>query len=1038
MTEPSWATVRAYLVDELRKDLVGPSAPDEELTDRPTVHYLTGILFPMKSEIDSEQDNDANEAPEQDDDVDVGTLMAATFNPSAVGLSFAVERGEALTVAVSCAVYVESGEDEERSTWRRQRVDAEPVSIDTRNSREWRTTLSEGLKLFIRVRAQEDNSLVTLSLMNVRTAKEKDEHLDPDCFFQPEIRVTPQESGRPVFLDRSRLGTLQSNPDALANALLFRHVPEYAVGHGCAVTWEVEEGRKATLLRTQIVPDYEVPTLAPLVDPSLPCLDIGFLAKEPGVEALTGEMVKIACMYAGWIDTQEENARKLPQDYQEAARTNLERCREAVQRMEQGIDLIRDNPLVRRAFQLSNLAMLRQRNRSEWIKTPPETRGPAPAEDAPQTWRAFQLAFMLLVIPSIVDGSDAHRAVVDLLWFPTGGGKTEAYLALTAFTIFLRRLRASGRSEAAGVTVLMRYTLRLLTLQQFQRAATLIMACEAIRRAAESDLGSDPISLGLWVGAGATPNWLREAREAIRKHLEGVEVFDRDPCQLLECPWCGTALTPRNYHIDGRMVVRCPGEGCEFAGGMPLFLVDEDLYNIQPSLVIATVDKFARLPWLAQGWSLFGRGSPRHLPPELIVQDELHLISGPLGTLVGLYETAVDALASNDGTAPKVIASTATIHRASDQVRGLFARSVSLFPAPALDSRDTFFARETSLSDAPGRNFVGVHAAGKSVKSALLRIYALLLQRIADHKSDLTWRDPYWTLVGYFNSLRELGGARRLVDDDVRSRILGLAKRAGEKPREIESVRELTSRVGSSEIPEILQELGTGAAESGALDVLLATNMISVGVDVDRLGLMVVNGQPKTTSEYIQATSRIGRKFPGLVVTLYNWTRPRDRSHYERFSTYHGSLYRHVEASSVTPFSSRARDRGLHAVFVAMVRHMMPSMNPEEAAQLFPPDDSTLAVVRRLIAERAQSVEPEEVGGVLQQLEAISDTWARLARADALRYGRDWNNSALPHLMESIESSAEEFEGFRVLNSLREVEGETSLQFLPTEDDNAT
>ena len=512
--------------------------------------------------------------------------------------------------------------------------------------------------------------------------------------------------------------------------------------------------------------------------------------------------------------------------------------------------------------------------------------------------------------------------------------------------------------------------------------------------------------------------------------MHGERVLEGSPYQIHSCPWCGTAITPHHYRIGVTLVIQCPNEACEFAKALPLYLVDEDVYRRRPSLLIGTVDKFARLPWLAEAGAIFGRPDGETLPPELIIQDELHLISGPLGSLVGLYETAVDRLSRHDGIPPKVIASTATIRRAAEQSKGLFNRGLSQFPPPALDSRDNFFSWQVSPDVSPGRLYVGVQAPGKSIKTALLRIYALLLQRISEHTADPGVRDPYWTLVGYFNSLRELGGAVRLVEDNVRDRMKLIASRAGEKQRYLNYYRELNSRIGSDEIPEILDHMAKSIRNPSAIDVVLATNMISVGMDIDRLGLMVVNGQPKMTSEYIQATSRIGRQFPGLVVTLFNSTRPRDRSHYERFIPYHASIYSQVEPTSVTPYSDRAHDRGLHGVFITLIRHLYPELNPEQAAKDFDPDAPYVERVMEEILAHVKEIDPIELEEVRHELDYIRSRWAQLTEMDNLSYRRAYKNPGLPHLMDPAEEvRSADMLSFPTLNSLRDVEGECGIHY---------
>ena len=454
----------------------------------------------------------------------------------------------------------------------------------------------------------------------------------------------------------------------------------------------------------------------------------------------------------------------------------------------------------------------------------------------------------------------------------------------------------------------MRYTLRLLTIQQFDRASLLICCCDAIRREAPQRLGYDPISLGLYVGQGATPGTIDEARAALNKLGTGREVPTGNPVQLHACPWCGHRLSYRNYWITSdksRLMISCRQDDCLFSKSLPVFLVDDDIYANRPTLIIGTVDKFAGMPWRDKVADLFNRavpGRPQQRPPELIIQDELHLISGPLGTLTGLYETAIDILCTYDNAPPKIVASTATIRRAYEQIQALFDRKVRQFPPPGIDARDSYFAVEAPPEDRGTRSYVGLMAPGTSQTTLLVRAYAALLQYAADipasddAKEADKIKDPYWTLVGYFNSLRVLAGATLQVEDDVADRINLLAAESGTKPRAAEDWIEMTSREPSSAIPGHLQRMADRlGSRRGALDGILATNMISVGVDIDRLGLMVVMGQPQSTSEYIQSTSRVGRKYPGLVVVLYNSSRSRDRSHYKSFVAYHSALYRQVE-----------------------------------------------------------------------------------------------------------------------------------------------
>jgi hypothetical protein len=641
--------------------------------------------------------------------------------------------------------------------------------------------------------------------------------------------------------------------------------------------------------------------------------------------------------------------------------------------MREGISAIEQDANVLAAFQLAQRAMAIQ---FQWSRPNSELK-----------WRPFQLAFQLLVLASLSNRRHRDRDVMDLLWFPTGGGKTEAYLALTAFIILLRRLRRTAQNDGGGVAALMRYTLRLLTVQQFQRAAAMILACELLRRRSIRkqkglpDLGAAPIGIGLWVGAAAVPLTRQDA-------IARSQGDPSTPKQLTACPACRSPLQWRVTRSE--TTVECTGQpaDCELAASsprLPIWTIPEDVYEHSPALVIGTVDKFAQIVRKPETGALFGRGTSRSAP-DLIIQDELHLISGPLGSMAGLYEVAIDELCRSDSTRAKVIGSTATIRRAEDQIKALFDRDTYQFPAPGLDAGNSGFAVIDTAD--PGRLYVGVTTAGRSATYMLQAIVASLLQAAQAPGASPAERDHYWTLVSYFNSLRELGRALVLMQDDVPISIRQFAARRTEQPRAIEAPAELTSRVRSYEVRDMLARLGKPFGHPEVVHLLVASNMISVGMDIPRLGLMVVNAQPKTLSEYIQATSRVGRgDAPGMIVTMYNSMRARDRSHFETFQTWHSALYRDVEATSVTPFASRAQDKALHAILVALVRHLVPGMDRRPVL-----DDVRRAAAERIasaIEARVAHVDPAEQTLVSQKLQRLIDEWND--RPDLQTYWDDFN-----------------------------------------------
>lgn len=1022
---------RAQLVRNAALDLVGPDDPEstEVISDAPITKYIAGILFPQSGEaIEAEQDIDAPEEEGEAVAADPPVAMANVRYPSSAGLTFTVDlrKTSAIVASATAARYeriVGQGHEqvEAAETWQRQPLALSPVTVDvTRGDPGTAEQLADGVDLYRRVRLLDaDQAAVTLILVNTRITQPRKPR-DADSLFQVGISVGAPDPDLGVFIARQAARRELADEDLRVSRLLYRHARSYAIGHGCSVKWPVESTEdRVSRLDTTFVPtyDFRVSDSNPEIEAAV--LSMRFAATAAR-DAVVGSLRALCNGYAEWIARQRTEALGLPKELVSQADEHLALCQEALDRMRAGADLLAskvdDAPW--RSFRMANEAMLRVRARADWLKE--GRKEMAPVEDGRHRWRPFQLAFMLLCIGGIADPKSQERNIADLLWFPTGGGKTEAYLGLIAFTTFLRRLRRPD--HGAGVTALMRYTLRLLTIQQFERAALLICTCEAIRRE-RGDLGTQPIAIALWVGQGATPGTVADARAAMKKIRTGVLPTDRNPMQLQSCPWCGATLDSSCYRFPGnpdRLAIGCGNEGCEFKHELPVQVVDEDVYRVRPTLLVATADKFAGLPWRDDIGQLFGLGHADG-PPDLIIQDELHLISGPLGTLSGLFETAIDSLASKGGSRPKVIASTATIRGARSQAKGLFDREVRQFPPPGLEAADSYFAVEASPDTKGTRLYLGLMAPGTSQTTLLVRAYSSVLQGAAEITAPDAVKDPYWTLVGYFNSLRVLSGARMQVQDDVQDRIGQLATLHGTAPRNVDEVIELTSRAQAGDVPLYLRQMGLGLPASNCLDVVLATNMISVGVDVDRLGLMAVMGQPQGTSEYVQCTSRVGRKWPGLVVVLFNASRSRDRSHYESFVAYHSALYRQVEATSVTPFSPRARDRALHSILIALARLSVPQLRRNADASAILQVGNALDEVVTTIVDRAKSVDPDEAEATKVQLDRLIATWkAKAADTPGLVY----SSFSHPETGLLIEAAAdtEDDSQFPTLRSLRDVD----------------
>ncbi|WP_211371332.1 DNA helicase [Paracoccus limosus] len=1051
--------VRTDLLRTATALLLGPLEQDEQILSAPVDTYLTGILWPEGVTLGAmEDDQDDGALNDADGETDAGVPGYRTVRPCSIGLTFAADENAIVIVSTgSTARYIPierepaEGDKKRRRIWARRQLNY-VHEIHPGEAGTWRvhdfvgpdgTTITDAaVCLHIRRRLSGGCQVLTITLIN--KAQPTDDHLRDEFYlFQSGLKVQAMaRNGKGAIRPRQTSAPAGADDDARSAALLYRDVLEYAVGHGVAVMWEPAPDQRIAWLETAWMPVASVKgmsasghgTLSEFLNQHPQALSAGWLARQEDRDEVTNVLRSFARVYEEWIrNVLASSVDRFSGDFRIAAERNLDLCRTALRRIENGIDtLIRDWDAWK-AFTLANAAMDMQ------------SRFPAKGDRAgPLIWRPFQLAYFLMVLPGLVDPTDPDRDHVDLLWFPTGGGKTEAYLGLTAFQILHRRLTDGERRNEGGVDVLMRYTLRLLTVQQFQRAAALICACDAIR-SERDDLGGAPITLGLYVGGDATPNRVNKALEALDLEHDGQKPKST-PRQLLACPVCGIALDAKCYQRavnDAGIDIRCSNQRCTTRGEpLPVMTVDDFIYRAPPSLLIGTIDKFAQLPRRRDLRVLFGLDGG--LRPGLIIQDELHLISGPLGSMAGLYETVVDMLCTDEGHRPKVIGSTATIGQASRQVRALFDRPVLQFPPSGFDASDSFFAVRDEHG--PDRLYVGICSAGRSPKFALQATAAALLQGIGhlvNTGTDPALADPFWTAVIYFNSLRELGGAHVLLQDDIPRQISFLASRLQGQRRVLETdAIELSSRVSSRDLPDFLAQLGNPLTDGNdpfepqPRDAVLASNMISVGVDVSRLGLMLVNGQPKSTAEYIQASSRVGRGLDGLVTTLYNFGRPRDVSHFEHFLAYHGALYRSVEASSVTPWAPRARDKALHAVIAAAVRHLSKGMEGDEDAVDFDPEDEE---VRQLIAAIRQRADRASVGmeaaEAAEDIDAIIKEWASRSQSSRAS-GTDllyWKRPApfgktRPHLMKSAEEGGQPGSlAWATPNSMREVEPSTAF-----------
>lgn len=1197
--------VREELLDLLGRDLVGPwDGPTESILGTPRARYLAGTLAPISlvesgvtpaastssaksttladvraddslavsdlsdahevQGVPADEEGEVQEASPTDTDEDRGP-ESKIIAPSSMGVRFQVAaQTTRLRFTARWGKYSSRRELDEsgrnQTYFDRVPSSAPPVEIDL-------TTISAGeihrsefvgehAAVSVEVFELEGRRVVEAALQNTAVTGRE---LPPKLWlFQAELEVTGIDAGSAVFLPtRDALITDRASrdPEVRRLDLLYRDRLEFAVGRTASATWDVspDDPRRATAVRTTWLPTADVPqTRAPEVANAV--LSMRALMDATPAELGVG-LQPLIDGYSTWLGQQASTNAQLPEWLRNQGTIGLEDGAQALKRLQKGLDLLTSSEHAQRAFWFMNRTMRDQRLRSQvaalrierpTLKIPEGVAEVDALGEKAASWRAFQLAFILMQLPAIVDPTHVRRSSdfprAELLFFPTGGGKTEAYLGLAAFTFGIRRLQGKVESPEGlldggdGVAVLMRYTLRLLTSQQFIRATTLMCASELVRLEDPATWGAAPFRIGLWVGSSVSPKRYSEAAEQVKdvRESDGNSAWGLSVLQLDHCPWCGTAINPKANvkadDVEQRIRVYCGDSRstCPFSAGgsakdgLPVLTVDDEIYRHPPTFLLATVDKFARLAREGEAASLFGyvgRFCPRHgykhpdtdgsvcgadhhnaksangrsypavnvasidrlRPPDLIIQDELHLITGALGTAVGLFEGAIDVLsswelgpaASASPVKPLVIASTATVRKASEQVQRLYARDVEVFPPQVLSVSDTFFSKEVPLDEAPGRKYLGVCLHGARLTLAEIRLSEILLlaaQKLFDEHGAAA--EPYLTLVDYFSATRELAGMRRYLEDDVTTRVSNPDKTSGYPRRRTPlKIGELTSRISSQEIGRTLTHLASpfdaaidttsGRAVIAAklkageklpgrelpFDVVLATSMLQVGVDVPRLGLMLIVGQPKNTAEYIQASSRVGRESakPGLVVTLANRSRPRDIAHYEQFEHYHDTFYANVEALSVTPFSDASLERGLTGLIVSAARvidstvPLDSSLSPEVstgAGRVAHRRSAIDALVEKLVARVAQAGGDDAAAQTESKIVLRLDEWTERsdAQGGALTYARKTlpKQNVTPLLVSPEDSIGEDGDRlFQVANSMREVQPEIDLLVSP-------
>ena len=1045
---------------------VGVLNPRFDSLDTNEVTLDASLLTEEETEDNPKTDFQVNELTQdnldyEDDLLDLSTT--ADRAQSSMGLTFAIDlnSGTALELEINGGTYrKEHGLWEEKPTdwWIRTshsiKVNLEleipqGLAVGKRGTKPL-DQLANGVNLVIhhysrKIKNFPELLFVTIVLENISESAEK----ISNSFYQSSLKVLEAKAKIVAYPENLNLS---KDDEYLSIAIQDRDKPTFAIGHGTATDWGYDKinGR---FLTTTFFPTYEIPSITPNID-SL-TLDMKELASGKW-ETQKSILNSLLDLFREWVVRIELEASGFQDVWKDTALSNSSKCRKSLTRMEKAVEVLEKNAQARLAFTLANQAILEQRFAVRREKRDVKIVNGIPSvdpissvlDDSP-VWRPFQLGFLLQAIPEITDPSDESREIVDLIFFPTGGGKTEAYLGLTAFSILLRRL---VDPNDIGVNVLMRYTLRLLTSQQFTRAASLICCLELIRRK-RSDLGVVPIRIGVWLGSDQTPNSLKQSKNDFDELMRGNSQTNK--FLLLKCPYCGTQMGPLKndrrsgksnvagyYYQSSRFFYRCNDIQCPFGtinSELPVIVIDEQIYELRPDLVIGTVDKFAQIAWNDKTRGLFGLnefGDRAFSPPNLIIQDELHLISGPLGSMAGLYEVVVQDLCTDKRKSkpirPKIVASTATVARFQTQILSLFGRDRSLvFPPPVLDSKDSFFSRIETIDglQAPGRMYLGIFAPGySSYQTIQVRVGTSLIQ--APMRLPDVDRDPYWTGLWFFNSIRELGNTQTLIQSDMHDYSYSLHLRDQRKKRRFvnsNSVLELTSRMKSDEVPAAIDQLekSLGGNNKNVLDICLASNIIEVGIDIDRLGLLVIAGQPKSTSQYIQVSGRVGRdwkKAPGLVVTIYSPLKPRDRSHFERFRSYHQKLYHYVEATSVTPYSDPVLERALHAILVTHVK-----MNGNASSGPLPYPASEIEEAKKTILEAVRRNGLDQLGVVEDWLDRRVDEWNVWEKTK----WTDRDGDTRQALMRSADVQLEANESplfWKTPNSLRNVDAECPLE----------
>ena len=960
---------RDLLVEGLKSDFLGITGEEGRVSPEtnPAINFLTGILEPI------------NKVQQEEEDIDRLADAHSASSNSSIGVSFLIQTEDSIKGQITFGIYKKS----EKQGWLHELISV-PFSEEVSN-------LPPGTSLLERIHEDSDKSLdlyvtrissskkglenLIVSLVNSTKLKEIRRPKVPELYFQAGMFICSKLG----FNDLKSTEVSFETVDDRLNALLYQEVKVFAKGHGVSVDWQMED-ESCYRIETEFFPVHIQDKVEHKVlkDESKSIdFDMDELRKVDSFPSWINKLKHIPSQYAFWLQEQKYSGQ-----FKEDFERNKETVQKVIQRIEKGIAILETSISHRKAFSLANEAMLLQQLRYKaparhkveepWVDFDLDNKDSWTRDKYPYgKWRLFQIGFILM---NLDEKSTIDK--FDLIWFPTGGGKTEAYLGLSAFNIFFNLL---GNENHQGVSIIMRYTLRLLGVQQFERAASLIVAADDIK--SKYEIEGPEIGIGLLLGSSVTPNRSSTALLELEKYALGEK--DSNPFVLNKCPRCST---PFGYDRESQTVVgikaireevhfSCPS-CCAEDEILPVYVVDDVILNRRPTLVVSTVDKFALFAWNPRYKNLItALGNDSICTWKLIIQDELHLLDGPLGTVTGLYETFIDYIIDNYSASVKRIGSTATISNALTQLKGLYCKQeldIQVFPPPLKSYRDNFFSR--LVEDPEGRMFVGVfNNSSPSFKTSQYRLLALLGQLGSGLDSE-----SYSTLVSYHNTLKDLGHTRSMLGDDVPQHLKFIHRAYNiEKDKRFyaneSKIVELTSRVGSGDLTNNLDRLSLDKSKNNSVNFCLATNMISVGVDVPRLSTMLINSLPKSVSEYIQATSRVGRGLnPGLVFVLFSSNRMRDKSFYEEFKRFHVEQGRMVESVTITPFSSRSLERVLPTVLFAMIRMSKQSGQLEKPKTL---PDTKIKELSDFLIKRCNVIDSKQILNLKQFLQHFFDKW---------------------------------------------------------------